>query len=169
LTLGAGWSSEQEVNPQINHKNWAVWHQADVRGGAEAAPLAISYDLSEGIPIPASPSCTKSQSDPRRPRDRIKLPQGATSERRSRRRCRFLSYAANLADCGFNLAALRPAYAIKHRRAYSEHRHHRAPEQLENTIDRTPLRIVRSPCQIGQVARTCNQFLLTTLRIAPSL
>jgi hypothetical protein len=53
-----------KANPQINHKNCAVWRQVDVGGDAAAAPLAISYDLSEEYPTLASPSCTKSQSDP---------------------------------------------------------------------------------------------------------
>ena len=64
MTPGARCSSRQEANPQINHKNWAVWHRADVRGVADAVPLSISCDLSEEYRTSASPSCTKSQSDP---------------------------------------------------------------------------------------------------------
>jgi len=55
----------------------------------------------------------------------------------------ILLRAVNTADCGFNRAALRPAYPIKRPRARREHRHPKASkpgkslplDPLENTID----------------------------------
>jgi hypothetical protein len=44
---------------------------------------------------------------------RIQLPRGATPEGGSRRRRGFCCMRPTLADCGFNLAALHPAYPIK--------------------------------------------------------
>ena len=54
----------------------------------------------------------------------------------------ILLRAVNTADCGFNRAALRPAYPIKRPRARREHRHPKASkpgkslplDPLENTI-----------------------------------
>jgi len=55
----------------------------------------------------------------------------------------ILLRAVNTADCGFNRAALRPAYPIKRPRARREHRHPKASkpgkslplDPLENKID----------------------------------
>jgi len=54
----------------------------------------------------------------------------------------ILLRAVNTADCGFNRAALRPAYPIKRPRARREHRHPKASkpgkslplDPLENNI-----------------------------------
>ena len=56
----------------------------------------------------------------------------------------ILLRAVNMADCGFNRAALRPAYPIKRPRARREHRHPKASkpgrslplDPLENKIGR---------------------------------
>ena len=52
----------------------------------------------------------------------------------------ILSHAANPADCGFNLAALRPAYPVKRPRARREHRHPQGVEYREELpLDRDRL------------------------------
>jgi len=74
----------------------------------------------------------------------------------------ILLRAVNMADCGFNRAALRPAYPIKRPRARREHRHPKAStprksfplDPLENRID--PERPVAVGPMNGRYAPDCG-------------
>ena len=46
----------------------------------------------------------------------------------------ILLRAVNTADCGFNRAALRPAYPIKRQRARREHRHPKASKPRKSSL-----------------------------------